>query len=386
MAPRRSAARRLSGLGAIALAAALPLSLLATGTGQAAPPLTVAQAQEQLAVLQAQQDMAVEAFDRGRIALDTAQRQVAAAQATVRHSRATVLAAQAQAAVFARSAYTGTPVDPVTGLLAGGDASLLIDRVGNLDQVARLRASRTTAMRAAQVQLQEVQAAAEAKAAAAATRQRELEAARSQVQSLIRAQQQLLDRLQADERRKLLAAQEAQRQAAAAAAARAQQDAAAAAARALAAPAPVQAASTSRGVARQAPVPVAAAPSPAPAPGNSSVASTVLAAAYSQQGKPYAYGAAGPDAYDCSGLTMWAFAHAGISLPHSADGQYGYGTHVSVSQLQPGDLVFFAEGGSIYHVGIYTGGGNMIDANHTGGWVGVRSMAYYTGLIGGTRF
>ena len=63
---------------------------------------------------------------------------------------------------------------------------------------------------------------------------------------------------------------------------------------------------------------------------------------------------------------MWAFAKAGISLPHSAAGQYGYGTHVSYSQLQPGDLVFFDEGGGIGHVGIYAGNGTMVDAPHTG--------------------
>lgn len=111
----------------------------------------------------------------------------------------------------------------------------------------------------------------------------------------------------------------------------------------------------------------------------------MLAAAYSQRGKPYSYGAAGPDAYDCSGLVLWAFAQAGVSLPHSAADQYGYGTHIAPADLQPGDIVFFDEGGGIGHDGIYVGNGNMIDANHSGGWVDVRSMAYYPGLIGGTR-
>ena len=77
---------------------------------------------------------------------------------------------------------------------------------------------------------------------------------------------------------------------------------------------------------------------------------------------------------------MWAFARAGISLPHSSEGQMGAGRHVSRSQLQPGDLVFFDGGG---HVGIYVGNGKMIDANHTGGWVGVRPL--YSGYDGAVR-
>jgi cell wall-associated NlpC family hydrolase len=103
----------------------------------------------------------------------------------------------------------------------------------------------------------------------------------------------------------------------------------------------------------------------------------------SQIGKPYVWAGAGPDSYDCSGLTMWAFAHVGISLPHSAAGQYGYGTHVPVSQLQPGDLVFFADGGYIGHVGIYYGNGEMVDAPHSGSTVGIHAL--YGGLVGGTR-
>jgi cell wall-associated NlpC family hydrolase len=109
----------------------------------------------------------------------------------------------------------------------------------------------------------------------------------------------------------------------------------------------------------------------------------VLAAALSQLGKPYQYAAAGPNTYDCSGLTMWAFAHAGISLPHSSQAQFDIGQPVGLGDLQPGDLVFYNEDGTIGHVGIYVGSGNMIDANHTGGWVGVRPL--YAGFAGGRR-
>lgn len=411
MATRRAAVRRPLRFTAAVFAAALPLSLVAGGVGQAAPPLTVAEAQVQLTALQARQDLAVEAFDQGRLQLVAASRQAAAAQQTVARKAAAVYAVGVQASLFARNAYIGAATDPITGMLAGGDTTVLLDRMGNLGAVARLRSARTTALRAGEVQLQALQGIASAKVAVAQDRQRQLDAAKTRVEGLITAQEKVLSRLQADERRKLEAKLAAERAAAIAAAAQAQRDAAAAAraiqvaalappaasrgnarADALAAPQPVAPAAPIQPAAPQPappqqPAPQHAPPQPAPPShrGSSQVASTVLAAAYSQRGKPYSYGAAGPDAYDCSGLVLWAFAQAGVSLPHSAADQYGYGTHIAPADLQPGDIVFFDEGGGIGHNGIYVGNGNMIDANHSGGWVDVRSMAYYPGLIGGTR-
>jgi cell wall-associated NlpC family hydrolase len=101
-----------------------------------------------------------------------------------------------------------------------------------------------------------------------------------------------------------------------------------------------------------------------------------------QLGKPYRYGAAGPDSFDCSGLTMWAWGHAGRSLPHSAAAQYSATTRVPISALQPGDLVFY--GSSIYHEGIYVGDGMMIEAPHTG--LNVRYASIYrSDLMGAGR-
>ncbi len=80
-------------------------------------------------------------------------------------------------------------------------------------------------------------------------------------------------------------------------------------------------------------------------------------------GKPYQYGAAGPDSFDCSGLTMWAWEHAGVSLPHSSADQYDDTTRVSQADLQPGDLIFENWGGggpAPGHVGIYVGNGQMV--------------------------
>ncbi len=86
--------------------------------------------------------------------------------------------------------------------------------------------------------------------------------------------------------------------------------------------------------------------------------------AIAQVGKPYVWGAAGPDSYDCSGLTMAAWAHGGVSLPHSSEAQYNYGTHVGFSALQPGDLVFLYS--DIHHVEIYVGNGLAVSAPQPG--------------------
>ncbi len=116
-----------------------------------------------------------------------------------------------------------------------------------------------------------------------------------------------------------------------------------------------------------------------PPPGGGAAAA--VAAAESQIGVPYVWAGATPfKAFDCSGLTMWAWSQGGVSLPHSAQGQYNMSTHISQSQLQPGDLVFFGTSpGSIEHVGIYVGGGTMVHAPHTGATVTYQSIGYWPG-------
>jgi cell wall-associated NlpC family hydrolase len=99
---------------------------------------------------------------------------------------------------------------------------------------------------------------------------------------------------------------------------------------------------------------------PAVAPADSSRAAQAVAFALSQVGKRYVHGAVGPSAYDCSGLTMAAWRSAGVGLPHSSRAQFGVGTRVSQGALAPGDLVFYYS--PISHVGIYIGGGRIVDA------------------------
>ena len=110
--------------------------------------------------------------------------------------------------------------------------------------------------------------------------------------------------------------------------------------------------------------------------------------AESQIGKPYQWGAAGPDRYDCSGLVMWAYAHAGVTLDHWTGYQWQEGARIATSALRPGDLVFFAtdtsDPNTIHHVGMYIGNGQMVEAPYTGANVRI-SSAWRPDLIGAIR-
>lgn len=101
--------------------------------------------------------------------------------------------------------------------------------------------------------------------------------------------------------------------------------------------------------------------------------SEVVSIAKQYLGAPYRWGAAGPNAFDCSGFTMFVYRQVGVSLPHSSRAQINAGERVSKSDLQPGDLVFF--GSPIHHVGIYVGGGMYIHAPRTGDVVKISSLS-----------
>ncbi|HEX7354531.1 MAG TPA: NlpC/P60 family protein [Mycobacteriales bacterium] len=324
----------------------MPLALVLAGSGQAAPTITIAEAQTQLSALQAREGAAAEAYDAGMIAANAAAAKAKAAQAAVDAQSAKLASLERGIQTFAVASYMSAGTDNIDALLAGGDPQVLVQRAAAMNQIARSHSSQLLAIRAQREMLTGAQQVASDQAEAAAAAAKQLAAAKASIDAIIAQEQQVLSHLQAKQRAELVAQQSAE-----------------------------QAASRS-----QARTALSGPTSAGPVPPASGAAEVALQAAYSQLGKPYQYGAAGPNAYDCSGLTMWAFARAGISLPHSAAGQMGRGTPVPRSQLEPGDLVFFNGGG---HVGIYVGNGKMIDANHTGGWVGVRPL--YGGYDGARR-
>jgi cell wall-associated NlpC family hydrolase len=97
-------------------------------------------------------------------------------------------------------------------------------------------------------------------------------------------------------------------------------------------------------------------------PPNATGAQVAIAAARSVIGTPYVFNAAGPDAFDCSGLTSWAWGQAGVYLPHSAAAQYSSLPSVALSQVEPGDIIYYGNFGP--HVALYIGGGQIIHATN----------------------
>ena len=117
-------------------------------------------------------------------------------------------------------------------------------------------------------------------------------------------------------------------------------------------------------------------------PTANTVGAQALDAALSRRGDPYVWGAAGPGAFDCSGLVVWAFAKEGITLPHYTGDLWNSGVHIPRADLEPGDLVFFFP--DISHVGIYLGDGLMVDAPDFGEVVRVDPV-YWGAFVGAVR-
>ena len=113
-------------------------------------------------------------------------------------------------------------------------------------------------------------------------------------------------------------------------------------------------------------------PPAGPAPAPRANAQVAVDAALSKLGSPYRWGATGPSSFDCSGLMVWAWAQAGVSLPRSSSAQFAGLRRISRSELQPGDLVF--SGNPVHHVGMYIGNGQIVHSPYTGAVVSIRSM------------
>jgi peptidoglycan DL-endopeptidase CwlO len=217
-----------------------------------------------------------------------------------------------------------------------------------------------------------------------AERKQLLSHVQSQVAALQAAEARRQAKLEAEARARLAAEAEAQRKAEALAAAQAR-------ARREAPPKPAPTptttttqtrtptpATTTTATTTTTPDPPSTTPTADPGPGHTDAASIAM----QYLGVPYVWGGATPAGFDCSGLVMYVYAQLGISLPHFAAAQYGFGTPVSRDQLQPGDLVFFD---GLDHVGIYIGGDQMIHAPHTGDVVKIAPLSDGGSYVGARR-
>jgi cell wall-associated NlpC family hydrolase len=297
-------------------------------------------------------------YERANFELHQAQQKVADAQRLTDETQQELQAREDDLRRYAVSAYQGGNDSPgFDALLTAAPDDGVIKRAyvetvsGNRqDYVDALRSAKASA-KDDSTRLAKAQAEAERKAS-------EIEQARTDA-SAARDQQQVLSARTQGELAALVSQEQARRQAEQVAATQPP------------APTALRPRAASPEPRTTSPVVVEA---PAPRPGNSGAASTAIAAALTQVGKPYVWGAAGPDAYDCSGIVLWAYAKAGVSLPHYSGAMYNMTTRISASQLQPGDLVFYGPGGSD-HVAIYMGGNQLVHAFNERSGVAVTALA-----------
>jgi peptidoglycan DL-endopeptidase CwlO len=331
-----SSSSRLSGfrLPVIALAtAAIAVVAVPSGVGHAAPAshLTLAQAKAQVAALDSKSEQISQAFDGASSQLTALQHKEQVTNAELARDQAALGKVQQKLAASAAAAYRTGGMTSSMSLVASGSAQTFIDQTSSLQEVANYQSNQLAFATAAQRAVTSAEVVHNAQVAQQKKTLASISAQRSQINNLLADRKAVLAKLTAAQRHTYVAQQ-------------------------------VQA--TQHAVAQRATY-------NGPATGQASAA---VQFAYAQLGKPYLYGGTGPGAYDCSGLTMESWAAAGVGLPRTAAAQQASIPSVSIADLEPGDLVFF--GVPAYHTAIYIGGGNIIQAPHTGASVEITPLSY----------
>jgi cell wall-associated NlpC family hydrolase len=318
----RSTMRRWTRATALALTAGVAVVL--TPSVASAEPTTAEQARQ--AVTDTGQKLS-ELDEQVHEATATAEQQQAtadAAAASAAQAQAQLTALEPQLRAIAQTGYVGTTRGRLAAFLTSGSADDLIQQMNTLDQLASHADAIVAQAAAARSAAEQAQQAAAEAAQAATAAEAELEAQKGQLEDELAGYQADFARLSATDQVRVQ--------------------------NVLAGP------------------DVTAAPAPAP----TEAAGIAVRTALAQVGDMYGTGASGPDNFDCSGLTMYAYAAAGVTLPHSSRAQSNIGVPVSRAELQPGDLVFFYN--PISHVGLYIGNGQMVHASVTGKPVAVTSV------------
>jgi cell wall-associated NlpC family hydrolase len=293
-------------------------------TSSAAPrpptPRTSADAREQLAQLSEDAEVVAEQYNDARVQLARRKADYRAADRQARKVQQQYEALAGQIKRVVSAAYVNVPFGQLTMMLTSRSPGEFLDQLSTLRLLALKRGALIKKVAALRAQVAKAQSRAQALLSAQQKVTQDIAAKKAELGRRKVQLETLVSRLSAAERASLLSA---------------------------------TAARASRSDTRAPVGPVAVGPT-------TEAAKTAVQTALAQRGDPYSWGAAGPDAFDCSGLTLYAWASAGVALPHSSSSQYGIGTHISRSQVRAGDLVFFYS--PIHHVGIAISNSQMVHA------------------------
>ncbi|MGW2936674.1 NlpC/P60 family protein [Streptomyces sp. NPDC001156] len=276
-------------------------------------------------------EKATEKFDAAKEKQDQLEKEISTLQDKVARGQDELNQLRDGIGTMASAQYRTGSIDPSVQLFLSSNPDDYLDKASTLDQLSSQQVEALKKIQEKQRELAQERQEATDKLKDLATTRAELGKKKQEVQGKLAEAQKLLNSLTAQERAALQAEQ----------------------------------ARSSRASAR-----TALSGNPGTASGRAGAA---FAAAQSVIGSPYVYGASGPSSFDCSGLTSWAYAQAGVSIPRTSQAQANAGTRIySESELKVGDLVLFY--GDLHHIGLYAGNGQVLHAPHTGAVVRYESI------------
>ena len=339
--PRIRATRAaLAGLSSMALTAAI-FAFPAGQSAQAAPALTVAEAKAQIEQLTTDAAAIDQDYAGVKEQVDQGKAKLSQKQADLKAQGAEVAKMKSQVGQVALAQFQNRDIDTTAKLFVTDDTEDFLSQVSTVEQVSENQNTVLQNFQAEQSELAELEHSNETDLAALQAKETELRKLREASDKKVAESKAVLARLNAAEQKAIAeeakkAADEAKRTAEG------------------------RSSSSSSTSSSSSPT------TDAPAAKGTGRGATALAFAKKQLGKPYSFGATGPSAYDCSGLTGAAWRAAGVSLSRTSQSQIRDGRAVAKSDLQPGDLVFFYSSTSPSHVGLYAGNGMLLHAPRPG--------------------
>ncbi|MFF8843731.1 NlpC/P60 family protein [Streptomyces sp. NPDC015127] len=333
--PKQPSRTRVTVLTATAAAAVA----LTAQTAQADPKPSKSEVKAKVDKLYEEAEHATEKYNGAKEKQEKLDEQIDALQDKVARGQEELNALRGSLGSVASAQYRTGGIDPSVQLFLSGDPDTYLDKASALDQLGAKQTEAIQEIQAKQRTLAQQRQEAQGKLKDLADTRKELGAKKKEVQGKLAEAQKLLNTLTAAERA-ALAADESR----------------------------ANRASSRADLGNAVPA--------------SQRAAAAFSAAQSKIGSPYVYGASGPSSFDCSGLTSWAYAQAGVSIPRTSQAQASAGTRISSqSQLQQGDLVFFY--GDLHHVGFYAGNGQVLHAPKPGASVryeSINNMPYMFGV------